>query len=62
MRIEVIVNDKGRKRNKTPPNNMKEETGEWAKGAISQNTHDPPFQKAVIQNNRIHSLITLVKM
>lgn len=41
---------------------QKKETGEGAKGTVSQNSHDPPCQKAIIQNNRIHCLITVVQM
>lgn len=40
---------------------QKKESGEGAKGTVSQNSHDPPCQKAVIQNNRIRYLITVVK-
>lgn len=44
------------------PENTKRETGEGAKGTASQNSHDPPCQKAIIQNNRIRCLITVVQM
>lgn len=55
-------NNKGRGGYKIPQNNKKEETGEQAKGTVSQNSHDLPCWKAVIKNNRIYCLITIVKM